>query len=129
VISTERENNLSFPKQARLLNSSDFTAVFNDAVIKAPHPCFLILARPNTLNYPRLGLIIAKKNVRLAVQRNRIKRLIRESFRLEQHHLTSIDAIVLARRECEQICNEQLTKVLGKLWTRVAKKAQQQQKG
>lgn len=125
MINPEPGKNFGFSKNARLLTSSDFSAVFDNAEIKAPHPCFLVLARFNSLNHPRLGLVIAKKNVRLAVDRNRLKRLIRESFRLKQHHLPAIDAIVLARRGSDQISNDQLIKILGKLWTRVAKKAQQ----
>lgn len=72
---------------------------------------------------PRLGLVIAKKNVRLAVKRNRLKRLIRESFRHKQHHLPAIDAIVLARRGTENLNNIEITKILNDLWQRVAKRA------
>ncbi|WP_245792340.1 ribonuclease P protein component [Teredinibacter waterburyi] len=123
VLRNGDEKGLTFLKSDRLLNSSDFTAVFDDAPLKASHPQFLILAKPNTLGRPRLGLIIAKKNVRKAVYRNRLKRLIRESFRCKQHNLPAIDAIVLARRGTEDIVNQELTKILNGLWIRVAKRA------
>lgn len=115
---------LRFRKTDRLLSSSDFSGVFDNAAYKISHPQFLILARTNTRNHPRLGLVIAKKNVRFAVQRNKLKRYIRESFRLKQHYLPPIDAIVLARRGSDQIANDQLIKTLGKLWNRVAKRAE-----
>lgn len=115
---------MRFRKTNRLLNSSDFSAVFDNADYKVSHSQFLILARMNTNGCPRLGLVIAKKNVRLAVQRNKLKRHIRESFRLKQHHLPPIDAIVLARRGSDEIAADQLIKTLGKLWNRVAKRAE-----
>lgn len=112
-----------FTKADRLLSSSDFSCVFDDASIKVSHQHFLILAKPNTLHRPRLGLVIAKKNVKLAVKRNRLKRLIRESFRTKQDKLPTIDAIVLARRGTENLSNHALIKILDDLWKRVAKKA------
>lgn len=120
---TEYQLDFSFYKSNRLLTSSDFSYVFDNAPFKASHPNFLILAKPSQTSTPRLGLIIAKKNVRLAVKRNRLKRLIRESFRHKQHHLPAIDAIVLARRGTENLNNIEITKILNELWTRVAKRA------
>ncbi len=113
----------AFTKQRRLLNSSDFQVVFDDPPFRASHKHLLILARANDLGYPRLGLVIAKKNIRLAVQRNRIKRMIRESFRLQQPSLTGIDAIVLARRGMDELDNSHLMEQLNQQWQRVARKA------
>jgi len=73
--------------------------------------------------HPRLGIIVAKKNVRLATNRNRVKRFIRETFRNKQHKLSSIDAIVLARRGCEHLSNESILEIVNGLWVRAAKKA------
>lgn len=117
------EKGLSFCKSDRLLNSSEFAAVFDNAKFKASHPLFLILAIPNNLGHCRLGLVIAKKNVRLATRRNTIKRLARECFRLKQHKLPAIDAIVLARRGSGEASNLVLTQCLDKLWNRVAERA------
>ncbi|ACR14501.1 ribonuclease P protein component [Teredinibacter turnerae T7901] len=112
-----------FRKSQRLLTSGNYSAVFDDAQIKASHPHFLILASPNAATHARLGLVIAKKNVRHAVDRNRLKRLIRETFRGKQHQMPAIDAIVLARRGSDQLNNRETAKILDKLWERVAKKA------
>ena len=114
-----------FSKQQRLLNSSDFSRVFDNAPLKASHPQFLILAKLGNTS-PRLGLVIAKKNVRLAVDRNKVKRLIRESFRHKQHHLPTIDAIVLARRGADNLSSCEMSKILNQLWKRVIKQAQKQ---
>ncbi|TQV82713.1 ribonuclease P protein component [Exilibacterium tricleocarpae] len=114
----------AFGKSLRLLRSSDFQAVFDDAPFRASHKHLLVLARPSGLDYPRLGLVIAKKNIRLAVQRNRIKRIARESFRLQQHKLAGIDAIVLARRELDVFDNRQLHRLFQQQWQRICQKAQ-----
>lgn len=116
-------HNLDFNKSLRLLNSSDFKPVFDSPTAKASQQHFLILARTNELGRPRLGLVIAKKNIRNAVDRNRMKRLIRESFRLQQHQLPPIDAIVLARRGMDQLDNATLSKQLNKQWQRLIRKA------
>lgn len=113
----------AFGKNRRLLNSSDFSAVFNDAPFRASHPSFLILARPSNTGEPRLGLIVAKKHVRHAVGRNQIKRISRETFRLQQQKLPAIDAIVLARRGADSLSKSDLQQILNGLWKRVAKKA------
>ena len=112
-----------FDKSCRLLNSSDFSVVFDNPPYKASHSQILLLAKISTSAKPRLGLVIAKKHVKHAVNRNRLKRVIRESFRLKQHNLPPIDAIVLARRGADKLSNAELFVILEKLWTRVAKKA------
>jgi ribonuclease P protein component len=43
---------------------------------------------------PRLGLLVTRKHAARATERNRIKRCIREAFRLEQHSLGSVDLLV-----------------------------------
>lgn len=111
-----------FDKSLRLLNSGDFKAVFDGASAKAHQQHFLILAKTNSLDTPRLGLVIAKKNIRLAVNRNKVKRIIRETFRHQQHQLGGIDAIVLARRGMDQLEPAVLHQQLVKQWQRLAKK-------
>lgn len=121
--------NKGFQKSLRLLNASDYQSVFNDAQFKASHQHLLILSRSNTASNPdgtpRLGLVIAKKHIRLAVQRNRIKRILRETFRHHQQELAGIDAVVLARRGLDQLDNAQLHKLFNKQWARIIKKAAQ----
>lgn len=117
----------TFKKQQRLLTKSDFSAVFDDAPIRASHQHFLILCRLNSQvpPTPRLGLVIAKKHVRRAHERNRIKRYARETFRLQQHKLPAIDAIVLARKGADTLSNQQLQQTFNGLWKRIIKRAAQ----
>lgn len=119
----------TFEKSKRLLKPGDFKPVFDDAPIRASHPNLLILSRPNGDRDGRLGLIIAKKNVRLAVERNRIKRLIRESFRHHPQHLYGLDVIVLARRGLADLGNKQLLTLLQKQWQRLARKKADSEQG
>ena len=90
--------NLGFGREKRLLKPQQFKAVFDSAAHKVSSKYALLLARDNQLGHPRLGLVIGKKNVKLAVDRNRIKRQIRESFRHSQHQLPGVDIVIVARR-------------------------------
>jgi len=76
-----------FDKSLRLLNAGDYQAVFDQSRLKVSTAELLFLANANGLDHPRLGLVVAKKNVRLAAQRNRLKRIVRESFRMQQSRL------------------------------------------
>ncbi|AKC60198.1 ribonuclease P protein component [Blochmannia endosymbiont of Camponotus (Colobopsis) obliquus] len=88
---------LFFSKNLRLLNSHDFISVFKKP-FKIKTPNIIIFSRKNELQHPRIGLIIAKKNVKKAYKRNYIKRLIREKFRIYQHILPNMDFIILVQR-------------------------------
>lgn len=87
----------SFRKKQRLLNSTEFQAVFKTARLKVSSRTLLVLATENQLPYARIGLVVGKRHVKLAAQRNRVKRIIRESFRQMQHDLVGMDIIVLIR--------------------------------
>jgi len=117
---------LGFPKSHRLLKPSDYSKVFDDVILKVPHRNFLILATPNQLGHARIGLIFSKKNLRLAVQRNRIKRQVRETFR-HQQNLPDLDIVVLGRQGLNHLDNSAIQQALDDLWRRVKKKYKQAQ--
>ena len=112
---------LNFPKSHRLLKPADYGKVFDDVQLKVPHRNFLILATPNSLGHARIGLIFAKKNLKLAVQRNRVKRRIRETFRLKRQ-LPALDIIILGRQGLAQLDNNQVNLALLDLWQRLERK-------
>lgn len=116
---------LFFGKSCRLLNASHYKAVFDDVKWKISSKEILCLSRDSGLKHPRLGLVIAKKNIRHAVQRNRVKRIIRESFRLHQHELPAIDLIILARAGLGEFNNAELHTEITKVWSRLTKKIEQ----
>ncbi len=115
----------TFTRQQRLLTPAQFQAVFQDAPFRASHQQLLILSRPNDLPVARLGLVIAKKHIRQAVGRNRVKRLIRESFRHRQQQLAGLDVIVLARGGLDTLDNRQLLLQLEHQWQRIIRKRDQ----
>lgn len=81
---------------------------------------FTILFQPNTLNHPRLGFAISKQKVRLAVGRNRLRRLVRESFRRQVASLPPVDLVVLARDAATSAANGEIVTSLATHWARIA---------
>lgn len=81
-----------------------------------------MLATPNTLDHPRLGLAISRKVARTAVARNRIKRAVRESFRQRQDQLCAVDIIILGRNDVARQSGRQLDDALELLWTGLIEK-------
>ena len=119
----------SFGKARRLLNAKDYSRVFDGAEAKASHRHLLLLAKSNDLSGHRLGLVIAKKNVRLAVQRNRIKRTAREVFRTMPESEPGLDVIVLARRGLDQLDNAELSTILRQQWQKLVRHMSQNSQG
>ncbi|MBN7797169.1 ribonuclease P protein component [Parahaliea mediterranea] len=111
-----------FGKARRLLNASDYSRVFDCAEARASHKHVLLLARRNDKPGHRLGLVVAKKNVRQAVQRNRVKRLTREVFRQVPQQGPFLDVVVLARRGIDQLDNAQLSSMLREQWRKLAQR-------
>lgn len=98
-----------------------FSNVFEKA-IPATSPTITLLARQNDLSHARLGVTIPKKKVKLAVDRNRIKRCIRDSFRLNAHLLPNVDIIVIGKHGIKDLDNAQLHAHLITLWQRITKR-------
>jgi ribonuclease P protein component len=114
----------TFPRELRLVTPSQFSRVF-DHPVKAVSDHITILAKFNDLENPRIGLTIAKKKEKTAVGRNRIKRIIRDSFRLNQHNLPNIDIVVIARNQIGEADNKHLHKQLNKLWKKITLRCEQ----
>ncbi len=112
-----------FSKSRRLLRAADYARVFERAEVRASHGNLLLLARRNDRPGHRLGLVIAKKNVRLAVQRNRVKRIAREVFRRQPVTGPPLDVILLARRGLDQFDNGELAALLDDQWHRLLQRA------
>lgn len=113
----------AFGKSLRLLCSGEFKAVFDDAPFRASHQFFLLLARPNQLNHSRLGLVVAKKHLRFAVQRNLVKRITREVFRHQQEKLGGVDVILLTRKGIDTLDKAQFAAQCQQQMHRISKKA------
>ena len=110
-------NKLTFSRELRLLAPVQFQAVFEDP-LRASTPQLTLLSRANSVASPRLGLTVAKKHLKRAHDRNRIKRIVRESFRLKQHELPAHDFVFVAKGGIGQLTNQALFETLEKLWQR-----------
>ncbi len=109
-----------FPRSNRLTSASGFSRVFQRAQ-RSGDKYFTVLYRRNDLGYPRLGLAIAKKRVRRAVGRNRLKRISRDSFRHAKSQLLGVDIVIMARNQAESAVNSELFTSLEQHWRAVAR--------
>ena len=108
-----------FNKTRRLLNKSDYDDVFNQAQ-KVVTPEFIVLYRNNTIGHARLGLALSKKTIAKAHDRNRVKRLLRETFR--NRLLPAVDVVILARRGVANVENSKMINKLGNIWDKLCGK-------
>ncbi len=91
-----RRGTARFPKSARILTPREFQAV-RAARRSVADDVLAIAWKPNATGATRLGLAIAVRGIG-AVRRNRIRRLIREAFRLRRATLpVGLDLVVMAR--------------------------------
>jgi ribonuclease P protein component len=81
---------------------------------------FGLRVKPNGLDHPRIGLAVAVKTAGSGVARNRLRRLVKESFRLAQHQLPAVDIVVAAKFPAAEAPATTLHASLATLWQRVA---------
>jgi len=112
----------SFPSSNRLSNSEAFAKVFKQSK-KLHTPEFSVYLRQNGLESARLGLAVSKKTAKKAVTRNKIKRIIRESFRLRKGQMRGLDIIIVAKPNASLISKAKLFEVTQKIWGRIGKNA------
>jgi ribonuclease P protein component len=108
-----------FPRQARLTRPVEYRWVFDHSRCKASNRWMTVLATTNSRNVPRLGLVISRKAAGSAVSRNRIKRLVRESFRHWRGQLGSLDIVVIGHAGIAKQPNRDLAQALEKIWKRL----------
>ena len=113
----------NFSRELRLLTPEHFKFVFQQP-FRASAPEITILARQNHLEHPRLGLAVAKKYLKRANARNRVKRIARESFRLLQQDLPNYDFVLVVRQGIGQLDKRAIRQTLDKLWQRHIRLAQ-----
>ena len=109
-----------FTKNNRLLDAADFGRVF-DGATRSRDKLFTVLCRHNATENARLGLAIAKKRCRRATARNRIKRVVRESFRRQQDLLSGLDVVVMNQPAAATADNAELFASLDRHWQRCSK--------
>ncbi|MEZ5464095.1 MAG: ribonuclease P protein component [Lysobacteraceae bacterium] len=124
----------AFTRQARLLTPADFQRVFaKGRRFNSPHLQLIARPRDPVVNATdvdsetrhvaepspaRLGLTVAKRVAKRAVDRNRVKRIARDSFRRHQHRLTGLDLVLVARGGIAELPGNALHEALETLWQR-----------
>ena len=109
---------LRLPRSARLLQRSDFAAL-RAASNRVSTPALVAEYRHNAVNGARLGIAVSRRVSKLAVVRNRIRRVIRESYRLHRAQLPKLDVLVIARVLASDRSNAQLRADLWTIWQRL----------
>jgi ribonuclease P protein component len=108
---------LRHPRTARLLRPADFAALRERSQrVSTRH--FTAQYRA-TQTAARLGMAVSRKVSKRAVERNRIRRQIRETFRLIRAQLPNIDLLIVARTSATTLANPALREDLATLWQRL----------
>ena len=98
---------LRFPRSARLLTGRDYQRVMRGGTRVHTANLMLVVAT-GAGEQARLGLAVSRRRVRLAHERNRIKRVARETFRLGRHEMPAMDVVVLAKPGADRLPMEDL---------------------
>ena len=106
------------PRDARIRRAGDFAAL-RHASGRLGGRCFSVRYRPNGLDQARLGLAVSKRVSKRAVERNRIKRVLRESFRRARFELPPVDVVVMAREAAAGVPGNELLAEIDALWRRL----------
>lgn len=110
---------LRFGANLRLRSKLQFDAVYAGGR-RIDDRFFALRVKPNGLAHARVGLAVAVKTAGNAVRRNRLRRLVRESFRLAQRDLPAVDVVVAAKFPAAEAPGTDLRASLATLWKRVA---------
>ena len=117
---------MKFSRQSRLIKPAQFKTVFQQP-IRSVDDYFRILARVNRTHHHRLGMAVSKKACAKAVGRNRIKRVVRESFRsrmLESVSENPLDLVILPTARATNQSNKTLDESLSTHWQNLTRKAE-----
>jgi ribonuclease P protein component len=111
--------NFQFKDKSRLSKSIEFKRAFGEGR-RLRGRMFGIYYVKNHGSCARVGLAIPKKNIRYAVNRNYIKRIVREGFRLNQSKLCGYDIVVVAINKPGNLTKKCLRTQLDSLWQQVS---------
>lgn len=105
----------TYPRMLRLCAPADFQKVWKTGK-RISVPLLTLVSCDNKLDHARLGISLPKKNIRLAVHRNRLKRLARETFRVRQTELESRDIVLIAYKGIEVLTSIEQHQRFHALW-------------
>ena len=105
-----------FPREYRLTEKRQFDAVLSGRTIQLRCGCFRLYATDNRESGARLGLIVGKRQLKRAVDRNRVKRVLRETFRVNRSTLPAVDIVV---QLADRPSNDSMSKEALSIWPRL----------
>ncbi|MEE4298287.1 MAG: ribonuclease P protein component [Pseudomonadales bacterium] len=114
----------SLGPERRLPDKAAFDRVFSAPDIRQRRHPFSLLARKRDAGPARLGMVVGKRHARRAVDRNRLRRILREHFR--RTSLAGLDVVVLARQGAGDVDRAALHDAANWLFQRLAEKASEQ---
>ena len=118
---------IDFPRHARLLLPAEYNRIFAAGKRFSGACVTLVAARLEAHEpdcqakpslRPRLGLALAKKQIKRAHERNRVKRLLRECFRASAQRLAGIELIAMAKTSAQKTSNSALSLEIERLISR-----------
>ena len=109
----------SFKKEDRILKRSEFLELARSGR-KLQNDCFIAIFKPGQFDSSRLGVTVTRK-VGKAAQRNQIKRLVREYFRLNRQHLIqNWDINIIAKKKAADLSSEKVNSFLQDLFEKIS---------
>jgi len=110
--------NFCFPKEVRLLKRGQYLKLSKQGK-RVYSDCFIAIVLKGTAQNNRIGITISKK-VGNAVERNRIKRVIREYFRHNKEKISKpMDINIIARKGLTALSNREIIEKLDKLFSKI----------
>ena len=112
-----------FGRSFKINKPSQYTSVFNKADFRVSSPHLTFIVKENNSPHARIGVVVAKKNIRRAVNRNLVKRIIKESFRKGKVSTLAVDIVVLVRSSLMRLSKKQQHEDLNSLWQSLIQKS------
>jgi ribonuclease P protein component len=112
---------LRLPRERRLLRKVDYEAVYARGRRFGDNLFGVHYLQREPPGPPRIGLSVGLKAAGGGVRRNRIRRVVRESFRLVQHRLGGLDVVVTARGGVRLAPDAAVRSSLDAVWSKLAR--------
>ena len=114
------KHKFAFLSKQRIHNKAEFALIFKQGKCFT-EGCFVLHALNKKTHTPRLGIVLSKRYVSLAVKRNYIRRMIRERFRLMQHQLNGLDVVISLRSSIGKIIKKEQALCIEKLFSQLVR--------
>ena len=108
----------NFSKNWRLRTTTEFQHVYLGYQYLSGR-YYLLYYSNNNFGYPRLGVVASRKSLKKAVMRNRVKRIVKEDFRIQKHQLPSMDMVSIAKFRSGTASKKELRECINQLFNQL----------